>query len=158
MSAPESRVVSLRVATPRAIAAVRARLPLARVPAVFAEYLNQVYAAGRDGTALLDGQNIFVYRPIPGSSGEVDVEFGVGVKAPFSASGAVAYSELPTGAAATTTHWGDYARLGEAHAAVIAWCRAQQRDLAGPRWEIYGHWTDDPSRLRTDVYYLLAPA
>jgi hypothetical protein len=31
--------------------------------------------------------------------------------------------------------------------------------LAGPNWEVYGHWQDewnsDPSKIRTDVFYLL---
>jgi hypothetical protein len=31
--------------------------------------------------------------------------------------------------------------------------------LAGPNWEVYGHWTDewnsDPAKIRTDVFYLL---
>jgi hypothetical protein len=50
---------------------------------------------------------------------------------------------------------GDYARIGEANAAIIAWCRANDRLRAGPSWEVYGHWTDDPAQLRTDIYYLL---
>ena len=29
---------------------------------------------------------------------------------------------------------------------------------AGPAWEIYGDWTDDPAQLRTDVQYLLGSA
>jgi hypothetical protein len=33
--------------------------------------------------------------------------------------------------------------------------------LAGPNWEIYGHWLDewnnDPAKIRTDVFYLLQP-
>lgn len=120
---------------------------------VFGKYLNQVYAAAKGGAIHLDGQNVFVYRD--GPAGEIDVEFGVGVTEPFSPEGAVAYSELPVGEVAATTHWGDYTRLGEAHNAVIAWARAQQRKLAGPRWEVYGHWTNDRSQLRTDVYYLL---
>jgi hypothetical protein len=32
--------------------------------------------------------------------------------------------------------------------------------LAGPNWEIYGHWKDewnnDPSKICTEVFYLLA--
>ncbi len=24
-----------------------------------------------------------------------------------------------------------------------------------PYWEVYGDWDDDPSKLRTDVFYLL---
>ncbi len=125
---------------------------------MFAQYLNQVYAASRAGAVQLDGQNVFVYRGGTGADDEVDIEFGVGVKAPFPPSGPVRYSELPVGEAATATHWGDYARLAEAHGAVIAWCRAHHRPLAGPRWEVYGHWTDDPAQLRTDVYYLLEPS
>ena len=149
--------VSLQIAAPRAFAAVRARLPMRRVPARFAEYLNQVYAAGRAGAIQLDGQNIFVYRGGGTADDEVDIEFGVGIKTPFSSAGAVHYSELPVGEVATATHWGDYARLGATHEAVLAWCREHHRRLAGPRWEVYGHWTEDTARLRTDVYYLLLP-
>jgi hypothetical protein len=38
---------------------------------------------------------------------------------------------------------------------VSRWCAAEGRGLAGPRWEIYGDWHDDPAELRTEVYYLL---
>ena len=147
--------VSVRTAPARGIAAVHARLAAERVPVTFAGYLDQVYAAARDGAVALDGQNIFLYRD--GSDGEVEVEFGVGVAAPFPAVGPVHYAELPAGPVATATHWGDYGRLGETHAAVVAWCRAHGRALAGPRWEVYGHWTDDETQLRTDVFHLLAP-
>ena len=34
----------------------------------------------------------------------------------------------------------------------------QALGLAGPNWEVYGHWHDDPSQLRTDVFYLLQDA
>jgi hypothetical protein len=158
MDAFADRAISVQVAAPRAIAAVRARLPIGRIRSVFAGYLNQVYAAARDGAMQLDGQNIFVYRNVPGADDEVDVEFGVGVTARFSASGSVSCSELPVGEVAAGTHWGDYARLGAMHSAVIAWCRAHDRKRAGPRWEVYGHWDADPARQRTDVYYLLEPS
>jgi len=29
------------------------------------------------------------------------------------------------------------------------------RQLAGPRFEVYGDWRDDPAQLETEVYYLL---
>jgi effector-binding domain-containing protein len=148
--------VAIQIAAPRAIAAVRARLPVARIPSMFADYLNQVYAASRSGAIQLDGQNIFVYRD-GGAPGEVDVEFGVGAMASFEPLGNVRYSALPTGEVAAATHWGDYARLGDTHDAVVTWCRAHGRERAGPRWEVYGHWTDDPAKQRTDVYYLLEP-
>src|SRR3954463_3071475 len=98
--------VTLQSIPPRAFAAVRARVPIGRVPAVFRDYLDQVYAAGRSGAVMLDGQNIFVYRKASDTSGELDVEFGVGVRAPFANAGAVQYSSVPSGRVATTTHWG----------------------------------------------------
>jgi hypothetical protein len=39
--------------------------------------------------------------------------------------------------------------------AMIRWCQANERVRAGPRWEVYGDWNDDPGLLRTAVYYLL---
>jgi effector-binding domain-containing protein len=145
--------VTVQLAQPRAIAAVRVRLPIRDVPRRFGEFLDQVYAASRAGAIELDGQNIFVYSG--DSQGEADVEFGVGTRRSFDRVGAVVYSATPSGTVATTTHWGDYAGLGAAHDAVVAWCRSQGRSRAGPRWEVYGHWSDNPATRRTDIFYLL---
>jgi effector-binding domain-containing protein len=69
-------------------------------------------------------------------------------------------SATPAGAVASATHFGPYGGLGAAHDAVRTWCRENHHQLAGPSWEIYGHWqpewNDDPSRIRTDVFYLLS--
>ena len=150
--------VSVQTAASRTIAAVHARLPIVAVPSTFRRYLDQVYAAARAGAVHLDGQNIFIYRDAPDRQTEADVAFGVGVTAPFAAIGAVEPTSLPVGEVATTTHWGSYAKLAAAHDAVIAWCRTHGRRRAGTRWEVYGHWTDDEARLRTDVFYLLEPS
>jgi effector-binding domain-containing protein len=64
-------------------------------------------------------------------------------------------SSTPAGLVATAVHLGPYNRLGEAHAAVHKWCADHGHVLAGPSWELYGHWTDDPAQLRTDVFWLL---
>ena len=153
MARSDYQVVIDRV-NPRPIAAVRARLRVDRVPAQFALYLDQVYDASRKEGVSLDGQNIFVYRDAVDDTAEID--FGVGAVMPFSPVGAVTYSETPGGRVATTAHWGEYSNLGQAHAAVTGWCRSHGHQLAGPRWEAYGHWTDDPARRRTDIYYLLS--
>jgi hypothetical protein len=137
----------------RAVAGVRAQLARGRVGQEFGRYLDQVYAAGRAGSVALDGQNIFIYRGI--NEGQLIVDFCVGVTAPFAAVGAVQPLETPSGVAAMTTHIGDYGGLGAANAAVLEWCRANGRPLAGPSWEVYGHWHNDPAQVRTDVYYLL---
>jgi hypothetical protein len=49
--------VTVQLALPRPIAAVRVRLPIGDVPRRFADFLNQVYAASRTGAIELDGQN-----------------------------------------------------------------------------------------------------
>lgn len=155
MESSDTYSVSLQCAAPRTIAAVHARLAPRQVPAEFKRYLDQVYAARARGLQL-DGQNIFMYREAVDQPGQLDIEFGVGVSAPFVPVGAVRPVELPVGEVATTTHWGSYANLGAAHDAVQAWCRAQSRAPAGPSWEVYGHWTDgEPPR--TDIFYLLQP-
>jgi NAD(P)-dependent dehydrogenase (short-subunit alcohol dehydrogenase family) len=45
--------------------------------------------------------------------------------------------------------------IGDAHDAVHQQAAAHGRELAGPRWEIYGHWREDPSELETEVFWLL---
>ena len=158
MTLSHEYAVSLRIAAPRMIAAAHARVPIRSVPATFKRYLDQVYAAAKAGAVQLDGQNVFLYREIPGRPTEADVAFGVGVTAPFVAVGAVEPTSLPVGEVATTTHWGSYAHLGAAHGAIVAWCGEHGRLRAGTFWEVYGHWSDDPALRRTDVYYLLGQA
>ena len=151
---PSARYEVLEVnVVSRPVAGVRAQVPRGRVAQEFGRHLDQVYAAARAGAVHHDGQNIFIYRSAVGD--RMTVDFCVGVTAPFSAVGAVQPLETPHGPAAMTTHVGDYARLGEANAAILAWCRSNHRDPAGPSWEAYGHWNDDPAQLRTEVYYLL---
>jgi len=100
------------------------------------------------------GRHVAIYW-----DGSIRLEVGVEVQAPFSEQGEVVRSATPAGMVASTTHLGPYAGLGAAHDAVHQWCRANNHRLAGPSWEIYGHWDPgwdaDPSRIRTDIYYLL---
>ena len=154
MSSPPYEVHEVSVAA-RQVAGVRAQVRRGRVAQEFGRHLDQVYAAARAGAVHIDGQNIFVYRGA--TADELTVEFCVGVTAPFPAIGAVEPLLTPHGVAVMTTHVGDYGRLGEANAAILAWCRANNRLRAGPSWEVYGHWHPDPAKLRTEVYYLLQP-
>ena len=45
--------------------------------------------------------------------------------------------------------------MGAAYAAVREWCVASGRELTGTSWEIYGDWTDDPTKLETRIVHLL---
>ena len=92
----------------------------------------------------------------------IRLEVGVEMSAPFAEQEDLVRSATPAGAIASVTHLGPYAGLGAAHQAIHDWCNARNHRLAGPKWEIYGHWKSewdsDPSQIRTDVFYLLAPA
>lgn len=53
------------------------------------------------------------------------------------------------------SHRGDYAKLGTTHDAVLECVQAQGLERAGPVWEIYGHWRENPDELETEIYHLL---
>jgi effector-binding domain-containing protein len=131
------------------VAVVRRRASAAEfarvVPQACGEVWNFVRAAKIDGA----GRHVAVDY-----DGETNLKVGVEVPGPFTGDGNVFYSSTPAGTVATTVHMGPYHRLGEAHAAIQTWCADHHRTPAGPQWEIYGHWTDDASQLRTDVFYL----
>jgi effector-binding domain-containing protein len=59
---------------------------------------------------------------------------------------------------ATTAHFGDYAQMAGAYAALEQWWTGNGRRPAGVSWEVYGDWDDDPAKVRTDIYFLLRPA
>jgi effector-binding domain-containing protein len=106
------------------------------------------------------GQNVFLYwnegdKDLLHSDAGLPLEAGVQVAAPFEGTGKVVCSATPGGTVATVAHLGPYEKLAEAHAALRRWCKDHNRPLAGPSWEIYGDWNDDPAKLRTDVFYLL---
>ncbi len=125
-------------------------------PNVWGPLLDQVYRFVRSRAELATGdgteqwQNVMLYK-----DDRPDVEVGVLVTGSFQAEGPVIASELPAGEVATATHRGDYAQLGISHNAVRDHVAAHGRELAGPRWEIYGHWRADPSQLETEVFWLL---
>src|SRR6185295_3578534 len=86
---------------------------------------------------------------------KINLEVGVELDTLFAGHGEVVSSATPAGAVATAVHFGPYDGLHEAHAAIRQWCANHAYTLAGPNWEIYGHWTaewnSDPAKIRTDV-------
>jgi hypothetical protein len=104
---------------------------------------------------LRGGHNMALYR----EAGAV-VEAGVELLTPFTPSGPIVLSELPAGRAAVTQHYGPYTELGAAHEAVQRWCKSNGHAFGSVCWEVYGHWQEawnqDPSQIRTDVFYELA--
>ena len=138
----------------RPLAVVRRRAALPELAKVVPEACGVVWGFVRAGTIAGAGRNVALYR-----DDRINLEVGVEVDTPFLGHGEVIGSTTPAGVVATTAHFGPYGRLHEAHRAVCDWCIDRGHTLAGPNWEIYGHWTDEwntnPDKIRTDVFYLL---
>jgi effector-binding domain-containing protein len=120
-------------------------------PRLWRPMLDDVYACLRRNGAGGQGGNVMLYLEDAGA-----VEVGVELISACTLDGSVIRSALPAGPVAWTVHRGPYDQLGRAHARLTRWCAEQGRELAGPRWEVYGDWREDPAELETEVYYLLA--
>jgi effector-binding domain-containing protein len=149
--------ISVEVVQPRKIAAVRRQVTIGAVGSAWKPALDQVWSFLRGQPGLrTDGHNIFLYHHPARRGNAMDVDFGVEVTRSFSASGEVFETTTPAGEAAIAVHRGGYDRLQETHHAIHHWAESQGRTFAGRSWEIYGDWSDDPSKLETMVVYLLS--
>jgi hypothetical protein len=137
------------------LAVVRRRASQQELARVVPEACGTVWGVVRSQQVAGAGRHVAVYLDC-----QINLEVGVELTAPFVGSGEVVGSATPAGPVATTTHYGPYGRLHEAHEAIRRWCKDRGYTLAGPNWEVYGHWEDewnsDPTKIRTDVFYLLA--
>jgi effector-binding domain-containing protein len=145
--------IAIERVEPRAIASVRRRATLEQLSTVVPAACGDVWNFIRANGIANPGRHVAVYRE--GDDGQLDVEVGAEVAGPFTGDAEVTCSAIPGGAVATTVNLGPYSRLGEAHEAICQWCQHNRHELTGLNWEIYGHWDDDPAKLRTDVFYLL---
>lgn len=136
------------------LAVVRRQARTAELSRVVPECCGLVWNAVRAQKAQA-GRNVALYW-----DGSIRLEVGVELLGPFAEVGEVVCSATPAGAVAWAMHLGPYSGLRVAHEAVRRWCAANHHQLAGPSWEIYGHWQSEwnanPSLIRTDVFYLLA--
>jgi effector-binding domain-containing protein len=132
------------------LAVVRRRAAQRELSTVVPAACGHVWTALETHHVTGAGRHVALYL-----DGAINLEVGVEIAEAFSGAGDVVRTATPAGPVATATHIGPYDRLGQAHAAILAWCKEHGHVLAGPSWEIYGHWTDDPAQLRTDVFYLL---
>lgn len=134
------------------LAVVRRRAPAGELSKVVPEACGTVWNALRALQVTGAGRHIAIYW-----DGEINLEVGVEVAAPFARHGEVVGSATPAGTVATTTHFGPYNLLKHAHEAIHQHCQAHGHVLVRPCWEIYGHWdpswNTDPTKIRTDVFY-----
>ena len=130
----------------------RAHATMATLPETIGRLLDPVWAFLR-ASDLVTNHNIVLYEGDLGDDG-ANIEVGVQVDRPFEgAPDGIVASELPAALVARAVHQGPYNRIGETHAAVLAWCEANGFRPMGTSWEIYGDWTDDPDALETEVVH-----
>ena len=141
---------------PRLLAAVRRTASPREIPNVFRPALDLVWAFLAKHKGLrTDGHNVFLYHHVDQPEAGMPIDFGVEVTRRFEADGEVRCVETPAGEAAEVVHVGAYAGLSKAHAALHAWCAANGRKIGAFSLEMYGDWSDDPSKLETTIQYLL---
>lgn len=151
-----NRSISFGPCEARAVAVIRAQVdPSAlghAVQAACGRVWSELRAQGVRG-----GGNIAIYH-----DDRITLDAGVEAEAAFTERQGVVRSATPAGLVATLRHVGPYDQLHLAHEAIHQWARQHGHRLAGPRWEVYGHWqpdwTTDPSLIETDVSYLVAEA
>jgi effector-binding domain-containing protein len=142
--------VEVRRVDSQMTAVVRCRAKPGELATAVPQGCGEVWTFFRSRGLPKPGRNLALYF-----DGEINLECGAEVAQPFTGNDRVVCSSTPAGLVATTAHLGPYHLLGEAHAAICKWCSEQGYTFAGPNWEVYGHWEEDPAKLRTDVYYLL---
>ena len=148
--------VSVRTVTAKRLAAVRRHVAIAGIGTAWKPALDKVWAFLRTQPGLrTDGHNVFLYHHPSRRDLPMDVDFGVEVTRTFEPAGEVYATETPSGEVAMAVHIGPYDRMKETHDAIHAWRAANNRTFAGKSWEIYGDWSDDPSKLETTIVYLL---
>lgn len=136
------------------LAVVRRQARPQELSTVIPEACGTVWNTLKERNITGAGRNIALYL-----DDTINLEVGVELVTPLEGQGGIVASTTPAGRVAIATHFGPYARLGEAHQAIRRWCVDHDYLLAGPNWEIYGHWekewTDNPDKIQTDVHYLL---
>src|SRR5262245_42144967 len=147
-------VVRLERLSARPLAVVRRRAVSHELSKVVPAACGTVWNVIRSQQVSGAGRHVAVYLDC-----QINLEVGVELDGPFAGHGEVVISATPPGPVATTTHFGPYHLLHEAHEAIHRWCANNGYTLAGPSWEVYGHWEDewnsDPTKITTEVFYLL---
>lgn len=149
--------VVTKTVTAQPLAAVRRRAFIRDIGRIWKPALDLVWEfLGQHEGMRADGHNCFLYHHPAQRDDAMDIDFGVQVIRPFADEGEVICTEKPAGEVAMTTHVGSYDKLAAAHDAIHSWRATNGRSFGGYSWEIYGDWSDDPTKLETEVIYLLS--
>jgi hypothetical protein len=145
--------IDRQVVAPMRVALTRPE-PLARptLSATIRRQLDRVWGEVRAGRLPPHGRSVCLYDGPP-----PQVASGVQVEAAFVDLPEVRCAELPGGPVLRAVHAGPYERMHETYRALEQRAAELGCRFVGVSWEIYGHWSDDPAELKTEIYQLLAP-
>ena len=136
----------------RPLAAIRTTTTRPELGATILRLLDRIWPVLRE-QGVRTGHNVVVYHA--GDESSLDVEVGVEAFSAFTDQDPVRRTATPSGDVATVAHYGEYSEMAPAYEALERWCESNGRRPAGPSWEVYGDWADDPAERRTDIYFLL---
>ena len=123
------------------------------IPSRIRGMFDVVYAWLRESGNDQTGHNYAIYDQFSDHGMRMRVGFPVAEQFPDTSQ--VQCLELQGGRAAHLTHRGPYSGLGSANSQLYDWCVQNSLKMSGESWEVYGDWTDDESRLETDIYIRL---
>src|SRR4051812_45256154 len=131
--------VRLEQSASRPLAVVRRRASTQQLAKVVPDACGTVWNVIRARNITGAGRHVALYW-----DDEINLEVGVELQAPLAGDldNGVVPSATPAGPVATAVHFGPYQQLAGAHQAIHQWCATSGHTLAGPSWEIYGHWQD----------------
>jgi len=121
------------------------------VPTIRATF-DRLYKAG--ALAPGHGHNFILYSDETKEGGTLLV--GVLDRQPGGADPDVKAAHVPGGRVITAAHWGDYAHMRTTYDVLHAEVKAKALKRIWKSLEVYGDWSDDPAKVRTDLYLYLA--
>ena len=142
-------------ASPRVLAAIHAQTSHQRLGADITRLVGTIWPVLRE-RGVRTGHNVVIYHNE--EDGTFTIDAGVETFSEFTGRGEIGVVATPAGEAISVAHYGDYAKMAPAYAALERWCAANGRERTGVVWEVYGDWDDDPAKVRTDIYFQLKPA
>jgi len=139
--------------TSHPIAVVRATTAQVELPKAIQAAFDRFYAIKELGIATR-GHNV-VFYPDWSPDRPYMIECGVLTSEPVGGRDGVVPSALPAGRIALLSHVGPYQTMHDTYVKLDAWCKQEGLIRTQAFWEEYDDWTDDPTKLRTDIYLLL---
>lgn len=133
------------------VAVIRRQARQNDLPRLVPELCGEVWKLLR-GQQIQGDRNVAIYW-----DRSIRLEAGVECRHPFREDAGMVRSYLPGGKVLVAPHLGPYSSLHRAHEAATAWAGRNRLELAGPCWELYGHWRPEweahPELIQTEVCY-----